>query len=206
MTAKMTTAQESFTLLAERCTKLQPPARSKALADHARLLADRMENLPLTPTELADALAILGTGYGTEPKDLRARRYDCVDMAASLAVSQGVVAGVRPPSSHACQAWQWMGDVLRDAPQKAEAARELIELVGTAAMRVLGRGPVRLVLDTGKTTTLADAQPHDDGVLAVAGVASSQATYELPVMLMVPKQAAVHQLVHPWAKIGLRVE
>lgn len=202
-----TTARASFTILARLCAKLQPPERAKALADKALALGDLAGDLPLSPVELADAYAALGAGYGTEPRPLRARRQECVDLATLLAISVGKVAGARAPSPNAMRVWSWIHeDYPGDAKIQAEAGREFIELVGVAAVRVIGRGDASVKLADGSSTAyLSTADTGGRNQIDIASITVGRATYSVPVPVVVSQQAAIHKLVHPWAAMGLRL-
>ncbi|MEK9900230.1 MAG: hypothetical protein VW516_05710 [Rhodospirillaceae bacterium] len=155
-TPTSTTARGCFLLLAALCAKLQPPARGEAMARTCAELADLAADMPLTPVELADAYAALGSGAGLEAKDVSARRLTCAQLAELLAVSIGKVAGARPPTGAAMKVWAWISEAFvaqlpsgstlaasdmanaRASSIRSTAARELVELVGRAVVAVVG--------------------------------------------------------------------
>ncbi len=171
--------------------------------------------MPLTPTELADAFAALGTGYGTEAKPVKARRMECVDLAALLAVSQGkVVAGARAPSVNAMKVWSKIQEGFaptgasvsaRARVVRSTAGRELVELVGCAAVKVIGRGEARLIVEGVEQRFISAAPIDDKGRVVVTAILVGDAQYQVPLMLAVDRQAALHKVAQPWALLGLRL-
>jgi hypothetical protein len=220
----ITTARAAFLHLAKLCAKLQPAARGEALARTCAELADLTADLPLTVVDLADAYAALGGGTTNEARDVSARRATCIQLAELLAVSVGKVAGARPPSNAAVAVWAWISEGFvaqlpsdstlaasdmanaRAASIRSTAEREMVELVGRAAVAVIGRGDASVATLGGEvsarlSTLTADAQ----GMITVSAVHVGDGVYALDKPLRVAKQAALHKVAHPWSLMGLRL-
>lgn len=220
-----TTARGCFLLLAALCAKLQPPARGEALARTCAELADLTADMPLTPVELADAYAALGSGAGLEAKEVSARRLTCAQLAELLAVSIGKVAGARPPTGAAMKVWAWISEAFvaqlpsgsmlaasdmanaRASSIRSTAEREMIELAGRAVVAVIGRGQAKVQTADGALSGFISTAPADErGMTAIVGVHVGESSYALPFPLVVHRQAAVHKVAHPWSLMGLRLD
>jgi len=216
-----TTARASFALLATLCAKLQPEGRAQAIAATMAELADLTADLPLTPLELADAFAACSITSGTEPKDIQARRRIASELAELLGRSLSKVAGQRPPSANAQRVWGWISEALTAKPDaepeaaarartmRATAAREYIELIGRAALGIIGRGQakLRIVGQAEPTRYITTIKPDAEGFIAVAGILTGEGKaereYTLPTPLRLHAQAALHKVGHPWMLMGL---
>lgn len=221
----ITTASAAFLHLAKLCAKLQPPARGEALARTCAELAGLTADLPLTVLELADAYAALAAGTTNEAKDVSARRATCVQLAELLALSIGKVAGARPPSNAAIAVWAWIGEGFvasllpsgstlaaadmasaRAASIRSTANREMVELVGRAAVAVIGRGDASVATPGGEVSArLSTLTPDEQGCIKIAAIHVGAAVYTLGSPMVVSKQAALHKVAHPWSLMGLRL-
>lgn len=221
----ITTARAAFLHLARLCSKLQPPARGEALARTCAELADLTADLPLTVQELADTYAALGGGTTNEARDVSARRATCIQLAELLAVSIGKVAGARSPTAAAIAVWAWISEGFAAAPLpsgstlaasdmasaraasiRSTAEREMIELVGRAAVAVIGRGEASVASASGEVSArLSTLTPDEQGVITIAAIHVGAAVYTLDKPLAVSKQAALHKVAHPWSLMGLRL-
>lgn len=199
------TARATFLLLAKLALRLKPEERGKGLSDAATRLADVAGEMPLTPSELADAYAALGVGSTGEAKPVQARRKETLDLAEVLVLGLGKgakAAGARPPSANAIKVWDRIAKMGAD---KANAARELVELTGRAALAVVGRGPIR-VQHTGHdalTGLLSTLEADQKGIVTISAISGVRGPYRLPAPIQVSKQAALHKVAQPWAGIGL---
>lgn len=221
-------AKASFGLAAKLASdKLQPPKRGEGIALDLLELGDLAGDLPLTPQELADAFAALATGYGTESPDLQQMRRDAADIAEVLAVSMGVdpmaitrpsaprnaadrarfVAGGRAPSANAIKVWDRIARGSKGR-RYTTAWREFVELTGRAAIGVVGRGQAKVQtgVEHGKAVAwLAQLGNDDRGQIKISVVIVGGASYQLPVPIVVDKQAAIHKVAHPWMLMGLQL-
>jgi len=206
------TASAAFLHLASLCAKLKPEGRAKALASTCADLADLLGDLPLTVQELADAYAALGSGTSNEAGDVTARRSTCVQLAELLALSIGKVAGARPPSANAMKAWGMVGaefdagEPARSATVRTTARREMVELIGRAAVAVVGRGPASVATPDGQVErSLSQLRPDAEGLVTIAAVHVGAAVFTLATPLVVSQQAALHKVAQPWALMGLQL-
>lgn len=216
-----TTARASFALLATLCAKLQPEGRAQAVVATMTELADLTADLPLTPLELADAFAACSIASGTEPKDVQARRKTCSELAELLGRSLSKVAGQRPPTANAQRVWSWIAEAFTAKPDalpgfdarakavRSTAAREHIELIGRAALGLIGGGKVKLriagLAEPAKHITTV--KPDADGFMAITGIVNGEGKaereYTLPTPLRLHAQSALHKVGHPWMLMGL---
>ena len=194
------TARASFTLLAALAAKLTPLEYGNELADDCKALGDKLEDMPLTPSELADALSYLASSRGTEGKAVMRRRRECVDLAEKLGVANGAAAGSRPPSADAIKAWAMAAEMTRDP----DPLRELVELPAHAAGAASGKGAAKVTTGDGLVTGfLSSAEPDSKGQITITHVSVKDAMFQLPVAIVVEQQAALHKVAHPWATLGL---
>lgn len=216
-----TTARASFALLATLCARLQPDGRAQAVAATMAELADLTADLPLTPLELADAFAACSIASGTEPKDVQARRKTCSELAELLGRNLSKVAGQRPPGANAQRVWAWIAEAvvatpdaepafaLRARTMRATAAREHIELIGRAALGLIGRGQakLRIVGQAEPTRYITTVKPDTEGFISIAGILTgegkAESEYTLPTPLRLHTQSALHKAGHPWMLMGL---
>ena len=216
-----TTARDSFALLATLAAKLQPEGRAQAVVATMTELADLTADLPLTPLELADAFAACSVASGTEPKDVQARRKTCSELAELLGRNLSKVAGQRPPTANAQRVWAWIAEAvvakpdaepafaLRARAMRTTAAREHIELIGRAALGVIGGGKIRLRIagQAEPTRYITTVKPDADGFIAIAGILTGEGKaereYALPTPLRLHAQSALHKAGHPWMLMGL---
>lgn len=200
------TARETFTLLAKLAQRVQPEDRGKAIADAAEKLAKDLSTMPLSPRELADAFAALGTPCGIQPKSIVQRRRDCVDMAGLLVASlrggqsgPKVFAGEAAPSANAIRAWAVLAD------HDSDAWREFIELTAHTALRIIKRGAAKVRSQGAWSGFLASIEPDSKGSITIDAVGVGDAEFVLPSPIVVSKQAALHRVAHPWALLGLHL-
>lgn len=197
-TSPILNARGSFALLATLAAKL--PAVGLRLAKECIDLADMLDSMPLTPRELADALAALACVRGIEGKAVTHRRQDCIALAERLGMANGLAAGMKPPSRDAIKAWSMAAEMSRNP----DTFREFVELSGQAAVAVIGKGAAEVTLDDGLVTGFLSAATSDgEGQITITHASVADAVFELPVPVIVSQQAALHKVAHPWHPLGL---
>jgi hypothetical protein len=98
---------------------------------------------------------------------------------------------------------------IRARTMRATAAREHIELIGRAALGLIGRGQakLRIVGQAEPTRYITTVKPDTEGFISIAGILTgegkAESEYTLPTPLRLHTQSALHKAGHPWMLMGL---
>lgn len=196
-------ARDTFTALAKLALQMKPESHGQEVSALFTAAADKLgPDLTLSMADAADALAACAARYGVEGRPTQHRRADAgilAEMAAKTCEGKHI-AGVKPPSSAALAVWSALAKAFPAGPYQ----RELVEMSGRAAIRVIGTGPAKVTASNGLVTGfLANVEPDQQGQITLTHVHVRDSSYQLPVPITVSKQAALHRVGHPWAALGL---